>query len=109
MQYDFLDKYNELRVTVEKLITAEPTRLMRGDAWLVNAIDARDMTLTETEDCIVASGSAWSTQTMDHEWFELFIPKSDIELHQSIKRGLEQSAAGQVQDLGSFTQYAKES
>ena len=90
MQYDFIDKYNELRYTIEKMTRADPT-IMGRDAWLVHAMQASDMILGDTDTMIAIHGSTYTTQTMDHEWFEFMIPKADIELFQ-IKKLLEDTA-----------------
>ena len=87
MQYDFIDKYTELRYTIEKMTRADPT-IMGRDAWLVHAMQASDMILGDTDTMIAIHGSTYTTQTMDHEWFEFMIPKADIELFQ-IKQLLE--------------------
>lgn len=81
MQYDFIDKYNELRDTIDKMTRQDPS-IMGKDAWLVHAMMESDMTLSEAGDDIGVRGTAYTTQTMGHEWFEFQIPKRDIELFQ---------------------------
>ena len=41
-------------------------------------------------------------------WLPIFTPMEEDETLSSLRRGLEQAAAGQVNDLGSFAQYAEE-
>lgn len=82
MQYDFIDKYNELRDTISLMCDANPELIMGNDAWLVHAMSQSDMTLYDHQDFIGVSGTTYTSQTMGHEWFEFMIPKADIELFQ---------------------------
>lgn len=79
--YGFINMYNTLREDIAKMIQLDP-ELLGGDKWLRHAIQTSEMTLRENDDTISVYGTTYTMQTMDHEWFEFEIPKSDVQLFQ---------------------------
>jgi riboflavin synthase alpha subunit len=76
--FDFIEKYNELRRLCHDLARRNNGELMGSDAWLRHALCESDITLADAGDSINCSGSTYTMQTMDHEWFDFDIPKSEM-------------------------------
>lgn len=80
MKYEeMIDGYNELREKCLEIAKRDNGRLMDSDAWLRFAIMESDITLAFTGYGIECYGSAYTTQTMDHEHFSFTIPLSELE------------------------------
>jgi hypothetical protein len=74
-----IEGYNELREKCLELAKQDNGRLMEGHSWLRFAILDTDITLSFTERGIECYGSAYTTQTMDYEYFCFTIPLSELE------------------------------
>jgi hypothetical protein len=78
MNYDFIEKYNDLRETCTSIAKLYP-RVLDEYSWLQYAIQETDITLELEHDGIVCYGYAYTTQTMCNEPFRFTIPFETIE------------------------------
>lgn len=80
MKYEeMINGYNELREKCLELAKKDNGKLMEGYSWLRFALLDTDITLSFTGYGIECYGSAYTTQTMDHEYFCFTIPLSELE------------------------------
>lgn len=80
MKYEeMIDGYNELREECLGLAKMDNGKLLGEYAWLRFAILDSDIILAFTGYGIQCYGSAYTTQTMDHEYFDFTIPLSELE------------------------------
>jgi hypothetical protein len=75
---EIIDGYNILRDRCLAIAKKSPA-LLGEYAWLRYAISDGDITLGFTEDGINCYGNTYTTQTMDHEWFDFLIPFSELD------------------------------
>lgn len=69
-----LDAYDALLTKCYQASQRDGAALMGKDRWLANAINESDLCLASTPEGIRCSGSTYTSQTMDHEWFDFTIP-----------------------------------
>lgn len=75
MNYEeIINGYNDLREKCLKLAKENPKEILDTGYWLRNAISESDITLYFYEDFVECSGSTYTNQTMDHEYFNFRIP-----------------------------------
>lgn len=83
MQYDFIDKYNELLETLSKMIRADKTIINEDDRWLPISGDDINHIYETTDGHLAISGATYTMQTGGStEYWEFTIAKADIELFQ---------------------------
>jgi hypothetical protein len=74
MKYEeIIEGYNDLRERCLDL-AKQNTELMDSGAWFIGAIMDRDITLDYSANGIHGYGNAYTTQTMDNEYFSFVIP-----------------------------------
>ncbi len=77
---EIIDGYNDFRETCLMLVKRNPA-LLGEYAWLQYAIQESDVTLHFIEGVgVECSGHAYTTQTMDSEYFDFIIPFSELEV-----------------------------
>lgn len=69
-----IDDFNRLREACYELAREDRGELMEGDAWLRSALQESDLNLEFQGDAIECWGSAYTTQTWDHEPFRFRLP-----------------------------------
>jgi hypothetical protein len=86
MDYDFIDRYNELEDTIDAMIRADKKSLLGDDAWL--QVSSGDIhTIENLGDKLVISGSTWTNTTGgSYEYWTFKLAKSDLELFQTKQR-----------------------
>lgn len=87
MTLDFLstdaaiEAYEALRERCYRAAQANDGALMGDAAWLRFAMSDHEMRLSAGPAGISIHGTTYTTQTMDHEWFDFFIPFEELEKH----------------------------
>lgn len=83
MEYDFIDKYNELVETLSKMIRADKTIISEEDRWLPIIGSDINHVAEAADGHLSVSGSTYTMQTGGStEYWEFTITKADIELFQ---------------------------
>lgn len=82
MEYDFLEKYEQLKDTIGAMIRADKKGMLGDDAWLpVNGGDIKYISEAIGGEYLHISGITWTMQTGgSHEYWEIQVSKADIEL-----------------------------
>lgn len=73
-----IDRYNDLRIWAIAHAKRHPELFAEGD-WFRSAISESDATLDYTTDGnLTLHGRAFTSQTMEHEYFDITIPRDQI-------------------------------
>lgn len=77
---DIIDTHNRIREACYRLARSNPEGVLKDDAWLRNALQENDITLSDAGNQIQCYGSCYTSQTWDHEHFDFYVDKSDVAL-----------------------------
>jgi hypothetical protein len=76
---EIIDEFNRVREQCYHLARENNGARMGEYAWLRNALDDTDIRMDWTPQGVNCYGYAYTTQTMDNEWFDFTIPFSELD------------------------------
>lgn len=80
MSYEeVIDEYNDLREKCYELARMNDGELMGSSSWLRGVILESEINLDYSQEGIHCHGHTYTSQTMDHEYFDFIIPLSELE------------------------------